>query len=96
MRHCTASARVRLLAVPLVQPHPTPSLHQRRLYRRVRGLQAMPEVGILRVGEPVGSVCLQSSQLSDNAEMSRAVSLARSFGSCGPTYATTGGATRPC
>ena len=26
MKHCTASARVRLLAVPLVQPHPPPDL----------------------------------------------------------------------
>ena len=26
MKHCTASARVRLLALPLVQPHPPPDL----------------------------------------------------------------------
>ena len=32
------SARMCLLALPLVQPHPTPGLHQRHLHRRVRGL----------------------------------------------------------
>jgi hypothetical protein len=47
----------------LVQPHPPTRLHQRRLSRRVRGLQTMPQGGVLGLGEPVGSVSLQSSEL---------------------------------
>src|SRR5919112_33553 len=35
------SARVRLLGLPVVQPHPTPSLHQRSLWRCVGGLWAV-------------------------------------------------------
>jgi hypothetical protein len=58
MKHCTASARVRLLAVPLVQPHPPPSLHKRRLCRCVRSLQAVPQCSVLRVCEPVVGICL--------------------------------------
>jgi hypothetical protein len=65
MKHCTASARVRLLALPLVQPHPPARLHQRRLHRRVRSLQAVPQGGVLRVGDPMGGVCLQGRELSD-------------------------------
>ena len=63
MKHYTASARMRLLAVPLVQPHPPPSPHKRRLCRCVRSLQAVPQCGVLRVCESVGSVCLQCRKL---------------------------------
>jgi hypothetical protein len=86
MKHCTASARVRLLALPLVQPHPPPRLHQRCLCRCVRGLQRAPEGGVLGAGEPVGSVTLQCRELPTRPERSRAVSLVTSFGSCGPIY----------
>src|SRR5215211_1571342 len=58
-----ASARMCLLALPLVQPHPAPRFHQRRLCRRVRSLQTVSEGGVLRLGEPVGSVCLQCRKL---------------------------------
>src|SRR5215208_1324345 len=80
------SARVRLLALPLVQPHPPPRLHQRCLCRCVRGLQRAPEGGVLGAGEPVGSVTLQCRELPTRPERSRAVSLVTSFGSCGPIY----------
>ena len=66
MKHCTASARVCLLALPLVQLHPPARLHQRSL-SRVRSLQAVPQGGILRVSEPVGSVSLQGRKLPDQA-----------------------------
>ena len=46
-----------------IEAHPTPSFHQRSLDRRVRGLQTVPEGGVLRVGEPVGSVSLQCRKL---------------------------------
>jgi hypothetical protein len=53
-----------LLALPLVQPHPTPSLHKRSLSSRVSCLQAVPESAVLWVGEPVGSVSLQGCEFS--------------------------------
>jgi hypothetical protein len=62
MKHCTASARVCLLAVPLVQPHPPPSLHK-RLYRRVRRLQAVPEGDVLWTGEPEASRSYRGSKI---------------------------------
>jgi hypothetical protein len=43
----------------LVYPHPPTRLHQRRLSRRVRDLQAVPEGGVLGFGELVGNVSLQ-------------------------------------
>src|SRR5215217_3072994 len=52
-----------LLALPLVQPHPPARLYQRSLCRRVRGLQAVLEGSVLRVGEPVGSASLQGREL---------------------------------
>jgi hypothetical protein len=55
MKHCTASARVRLLALTLVQPHPPPSLHQRCLCRCVRVLQPVPEGGVLWTSELGGA-----------------------------------------
>src|SRR5919107_1022053 len=57
------SPRVRLSALLLVQPHPPARLHKRCLCRCVRGLQTVPEGGVLGVGEPVGSVRLQGGQL---------------------------------
>src|SRR5919107_1461929 len=64
------SARVPLLALSLVQPHPPPRLHQRSL-RRVRCLQAVPEGGVLEAGEPVGNVCLQGASSPISTERSR-------------------------
>jgi hypothetical protein len=58
---------MRLLALPLVQPYPTPSLHQRRLSCCVRRLQAVPQGGVLRVCEPVSSVSLQNREFPDQA-----------------------------
>ena len=58
-----SSARMRLFALPLFQFLPTPSLHQCRLCRRVRSLQAVSEGCVLGVGEPVDSVCLQRREL---------------------------------
>ena len=54
-----------LLALPLVQPDLPACLHQRCLRRRVCGLQAVPEGGVLRASESMGSVCLQRRQLPD-------------------------------
>ena len=50
-----ARARVRSLALPLVQSHPPPRLNQRRLGRCVRGLQLVSEGDILWTGEPGAS-----------------------------------------
>jgi hypothetical protein len=55
MKHCTASARVRLVAVPLVQPHSPPSLHKRRLCQCVRFLQPVSEGGVLWTRELNGA-----------------------------------------
>src|SRR5215208_1663794 len=97
MKHCTASARVRLLAVPLVQPHPPPSFHQRRLCRCMRSLKAVPEGDVLGVREPVWVASpFKAASSPTSAERSREMSLVTSFGYCGPTYVTTGGAKRPC
>jgi hypothetical protein len=75
-----------LLALPLVQPHPTPSLHQCRLSRRVRGLQAVPRAAYSgSVSQWVASA-FNATSSPTSAERSRAVSLATSFGSCGPIY----------
>jgi hypothetical protein len=46
---------VRLLILPLVQPHPAPSLHKRRLTRRVRVLQQ--SCGVLWISEPGAGRC---------------------------------------
>ena len=59
------SARMCLLGLPLVQPYPPPGLHQRRLHRSVRCLQPVSQGCILRIGQPVGSVSLQGSELPD-------------------------------
>src|ERR671916_392183 len=48
----------------LVYPHPPTRLHQRSLHRRVGGLQPVAQGGVLRLGEPVGSVSLQRRQLA--------------------------------
>jgi hypothetical protein len=68
---------MRLLALLLVQPHPTPRFHQRRLCRCVRGLSAVMQGGVLRVCEPVGSVFLQSRELPYQAGEARACGAAR-------------------
>jgi hypothetical protein len=44
---------------PLVQPHPTPSLHQRRLSGSMRALQTMAECCVLGACKPVVSIALQ-------------------------------------
>jgi hypothetical protein len=46
-----SSARVPLLALPLIQPHAPACLHQHCLYRRVCGLQAVTEGEVLWTGE---------------------------------------------
>jgi hypothetical protein len=46
-----------LLALPLVQPHPPPSLNQRSLSRRVRSLQPVSEGGVLWTCEPGAKRC---------------------------------------
>ena len=46
-------------------------LLQRRLCCRMRRFKPEPQGYILRVREPVGSVCLQGSQLPTSAECSR-------------------------
>jgi len=63
MKHCTASARVRLLAVPLVQPYPPACLHQSRLCRRVRVLQPVSEGGVLWTSEPGASQCCEGLEI---------------------------------
>src|SRR5215213_11397505 len=79
-----------LLALPLVQPHPTPSLHQCRLSRRVRGLQAVPRAAYSgSVSQWVASA-FNATSSPTSAERSRAVSFVTSFGSWGPTYAFLG------
>jgi hypothetical protein len=50
---------VRLLGLPVVKPHRSPRLDQRSFDRSVRSLQAVPEGGVLRLDELVGSICLQ-------------------------------------
>jgi hypothetical protein len=78
---------VRLLALPLVQPHPPACLHHRSLSRRVRSLQAVPQGGVLRTGEPVvDASALRAASSPTSPERSRVVSLVTSFGSCGPIY----------
>jgi hypothetical protein len=72
---------MRLLALPLVQPHAPPRLHKRRLNRRVRSLLAVAKGGILRLGEPVGSVSLQGSELFDQRR-----EVASSFGALPPAF----------
>ena len=86
MKHCTASARVRLLALPLVQPHAPPRLHQRSLSRHVgdstRCRRAAYSGSVSQcVASPFNAASSHTS-----AEKSRAVSLVTSFGSWGPTY----------
>jgi hypothetical protein len=49
--------------LPLVYPHPSPGLYQRRLDRRVGVPQAQMQVCVLRIGEPVAGVGLQGGQL---------------------------------
>ena len=63
MKHCTAGARVSLLALPLAQSHPASRLYERRLDRRVRVFQAVPQGSVLRVGKLIGSVSLQGREL---------------------------------
>jgi hypothetical protein len=84
MKHCTASARVRLLTLPLVQSHPPPRLHQRpsaaacaasRRWRR--------EAYSGPVSQWVASA-FNAASSPTSAERSRAVSLTTSSGSCGP------------
>jgi hypothetical protein len=84
MKDCTASARVRLLALPLVQPCPPPRLHQRCLCSCVRGLQAVPEGNVLRLGEQWVASAFNAESSPTSAERSRAVALVTSFGSWGP------------
>jgi hypothetical protein len=64
MKHCTASARVRLLALPLVQPYPPACLHQSRLCRRVRVLQPVSEGGVLWTSEPGARQCYGGLKIS--------------------------------
>src|SRR5215204_2683384 len=67
-------ARVRLLALPLVQPHPPACLHQCRLCRRVRVLQPVSEGGVLWTSEPVVSISLQCREFPDQRrEIARSV-----------------------
>jgi hypothetical protein len=76
-----------LLVLPLVQPHPPSRLHKRRLGRRVRVLQAVSEGGVLRAVSQWVASPFNAASSPTTAERSQAVSLATSFGSCGPTYA---------
>jgi predicted ThiF/HesA family dinucleotide-utilizing enzyme len=63
--------------MPLVQPHPTPSFHQRSLCRRVRGLETVSGGGVLGVGEPVVGICLEGGKLPDQC---------REVAGCVPDY----------
>src|SRR5215218_10348298 len=47
----------------LTEPHPTPRFYQRRLCRGVCGFEPVSQDLVLRVGEPMGSVCLQCREL---------------------------------
>jgi hypothetical protein len=88
------SARMLLLALPLAQPHPPPSLNQRRLRSRMRSLQAVLQSSIPAPVSQWWASAFRAASSPTSAERSRAVSLTTSFGSCGPTQQS-GGAQVP-